>query len=54
MRQGHLPQQGPLGAADHAHVGDGVMRGAERARGNDGGAPAGEAGDARDPGGLPR
>jgi hypothetical protein len=45
MRQGHLPRQGQLAASDHALIGDRVVGGAERVRGDDGGAVAGEAGD---------
>jgi hypothetical protein len=52
VRQEHLPRHGPLAATDHAHIGDGVVRAAERARGDDGGTPAGQAGDAMDAGGL--
>jgi len=54
MRQRDLPRHGPLAAADHAHSGDGVVRSPERARGDEGGAPPGEAGDAIDTGGLQR
>ena len=54
MRQRHLSRQGQLAAADQTHLGDGVVGSQERARGDDGRAPAGEAGDARDTGGLPR
>jgi hypothetical protein len=54
VRQGHLPRHGPLAAADQAHIGDGVVGGSEGARGDDGGAVAGQAGDARDAGGLQR
>jgi hypothetical protein len=52
--QGHLPRHGQLAATDQAHIGDHVVTGAERVRGDDSGAPAGQAGDARDPGGLQR
>jgi hypothetical protein len=48
MRQGHLPRQGQLAASDHALIGDSVVGGTERVRGGDGGAVAGEAGDAMD------
>src|SRR5919197_1229176 len=48
MRQRYLPRQGLLAAADHAHLGDGVMRGLERARRGDGGAPTRQASDARE------
>ena len=54
MRQEPLPQHGHLPAADHAHIGDGVMPGAKRTGDDDGGAPTRQAGDAVDPGGLPR
>jgi hypothetical protein len=46
VRQRYLPRQGPLAAADRAHSGDGVVGGPERARGDEGGAPASEASDA--------
>ncbi len=52
-RQGHLPRPRQLVAADHADSGDGVMRGAEGAGGDEGGAPAGQGDDAVDPGALP-
>jgi hypothetical protein len=52
VRQRHLPGRGDLPAADQAHVRDGVVRGAERARGDDRRAPAGEAGDAMDARGV--
>ena len=54
MGQGHLPWPRQLAAADHADSGDGVVGGAEGVGGDDGGAIAGEASDAMDPGGLPR
>ncbi len=54
VRQGHLPWQGPLAAADHAHLRDRVLRGPERARGDEGGAPPGEASDAVNARGLER
>ena len=47
-RRGHLP------APDQSHVGDGVVRGPERAAGDDGGTPTRQAGDAVDAGGLQR
>jgi hypothetical protein len=46
VRQRPLPRHRPLAAADHAHIGDGVMGGPEGARRDDDGAPAGEPGDA--------
>ncbi len=52
VRQRHLPRHGQLAAADQPHIRDGVVRGPERARGDEGGAPTGEAGDAMDAGGL--
>jgi hypothetical protein len=54
VRQRHFPRQRHLAAPDQAHLGDGVMGGATRACGDDGGAGAGEAGDAMDAGGLQR
>jgi hypothetical protein len=48
------PPAGQLAAADQPDIGDGVMRGAEGAGGDDGGTPPGEAGDAMDTGGLQR
>jgi hypothetical protein len=54
VRQRHLPRQGQVAAADQAHIGDGVVGSPERAHGDDGGAPPGEAGDAMDAGGLQR
>jgi hypothetical protein len=54
VRQGHLPRHRGLAAANHAHLGDGVVGSQERVRGDDGGAPADQAGDAMDPGGLRR
>ena len=53
VRQGHLPRQGPLAAADQAHIRDRVVRGAERACDDEGGATARQASDAMNPGGLP-
>jgi hypothetical protein len=41
VHQQHLPRQGRRAAPDHAHSGDGIVRGAERAGGDDGGAPTG-------------
>jgi hypothetical protein len=41
MGQRHIPRHRQLAAADHADRGDGVMRGAEGARGRDSGAPPG-------------
>jgi hypothetical protein len=54
VRQRDLPRHGPLAATDQAHIGDGVVGSPERAHGDDGGAPPGEAGDAMDAGGLQR
>jgi hypothetical protein len=45
VRQGHLPRQGPLAAADHADSGDGVVGGQQGARRDEGGVAAGPAGD---------
>jgi hypothetical protein len=54
VRQGHLPRQGPLAAADHANSGDGVVGGPQGARRDEGGAPTRQAGDAMNPRGLQR
>jgi hypothetical protein len=54
MRQRHLSRRWQLAATDQAHIGDGMVGGAERTRGDDSGPPPGEAGDAMDAGGLPR
>jgi hypothetical protein len=51
-RQRHLPRHGDLAPTDHADVRDGVVRGATRLGGDNGGAGAGEAGDAVDAGGF--
>jgi hypothetical protein len=53
VHQGHFPRQEQLTAADQVHSGDGVVRGPERARDDEGGAPTRQAGGARDAGGLP-
>jgi hypothetical protein len=50
--QRHLTRCGYLTAADQPHSGHGVVGGAERPGGDDGGAPPGEAGDAMDAGGV--
>ncbi len=47
----HLARHRHLAAPDHAHLGDGLVGGATRPGGDDGGAPPGEAGDAVDAGG---
>ena len=52
MRQRDLPRHGQLAAADQAHIGDGVAGSAERAGGDDSGAPDGTAGDALDAQGI--
>jgi hypothetical protein len=49
----HLAWQRHLAPTDQAHIGDGVLGGATRARGESG-AVAGAAGDARDAGGVDR
>jgi hypothetical protein len=45
VRQRHLAWQRHLPPTDQAHIGDGVMGGAKRARRNEGGTVAGEAGN---------
>jgi hypothetical protein len=52
VRQGHLSWPWHLAAPDQPHIGDRVMRGATRPRGDQGGAGAGAAGDAMDARGL--
>jgi hypothetical protein len=52
--QRHLPRHRQLAAAAHTDSGDGVMRGPERAHGDEGGALARQAGDAMAAGGLQR
>jgi hypothetical protein len=52
MRQRHRTRQGPLAAADHADIGNGMVGGAEGAGGDDGGTPTGETLNAMDPRGL--
>jgi hypothetical protein len=52
VRQRHLARHWHLAAPDQPHSGDGVMWGATRTRGDDGGAGAGTPGDARDARGL--
>jgi hypothetical protein len=52
VRQRHLTWPRHLAAPDQPHIGDGVMRGAKRARSDDGGTGAGEASDAMDAGGF--
>jgi hypothetical protein len=54
VRQGHLPRYQQLAIAHHAHIGNDVIGGPARARGDDGGAPTRQAGAARDAGSLPR
>ena len=48
----HVARRGHLAAADQPHDGNGVVGGAEWPRGDDGGAPPGEAGDAVDTSGV--
>jgi len=52
VRQRHVARQRHLAAPDQPHIRDRVMRGAIRARGDDGGAVAGALDDARDARGL--
>jgi hypothetical protein len=52
MGQRHLARHGHLAAADQPHVDNGVVGGATRPGGDEGGAPPGEAGDAVDAGGV--
>jgi hypothetical protein len=52
VRPRYLAGHRHLTAPDPPHSGDGVTRGATQARGDDGGAGAGEASDARPAGGL--
>jgi hypothetical protein len=48
----HLARRGYLAAAAQAHIGNGLVGGATWAGSDDGGAPPGEPGDARDAGGV--
>jgi hypothetical protein len=50
VRQRHFARQRHLAAPDQAHIGDGVVRGATWARGDNRRAVPGEAGDAMDTG----
>jgi hypothetical protein len=52
VRQRHLARQRDLTAADPPHIRDGMVRGAKRPPGDQGGAGAGEAGDAMNTGGF--
>jgi hypothetical protein len=52
VRPRHVARQQRLAAPDQPHIGDGVMRGAKCARGDDGGTRAGEASDTVDARGL--
>jgi hypothetical protein len=52
VRQRHVARQRHLATPDQPHIGDRVVRGATRPRGDHGGALAGEAGDAVEAGGL--
>ncbi len=52
VRQRHLARQGDLATPDQPDIGDGVMRGAKRARGDHRGTRAGRAGHARDARGV--
>jgi hypothetical protein len=52
VRQRHLAGQRHLSPTDPAHIGDRVVRGANRAGGDQRRAVAGEAGDAMDAGGV--
>jgi hypothetical protein len=50
--QRHLTRHGDLAPTDQPHIGNGMVGGATRPGGDDGGAPPGEAGDAVDAGGV--
>ena len=52
VRPRHLPRPQPLPPADQPHTRNRVVRRTTRARGHQGGAGAGEAGDAVDAGGV--
>jgi hypothetical protein len=52
MGQRHLARHGHLAAADQSHIGNGLVGGATRPGGDEGGAPPGAAGDAREAGGF--
>jgi hypothetical protein len=54
VRQRHLTGHGHLTTADHADVSNGMEWGAKGTGRGEGSAITGEAGDARDAGGLPR
>jgi hypothetical protein len=47
-----LARRGHLAPTDQPHIGNGMVGGATRPGGDDGGAPPGEAGDAMDAGGV--
>ena len=48
----HLARHGYMAPTDQPHIGNGMVGGAKRPGGDEGGAPPGEAGDAVDAGGV--